>query len=39
MNKKIKKKVEHLMRFIGHLDQCTKESFDKLCEEKEIKNV
>ena len=41
MKKKTKKqlieKVDSLMRFISHLPQVTQESFDKLCEEKEIR--
>lgn len=37
MKKKTIKKVEHLMNFINHIDQCTPEAFDKLCKEKEMK--
>jgi hypothetical protein len=36
MKKKTIKKVEHLMNFISHIDQCTKKEFDKLCKKKEI---
>lgn len=30
-------KVNHLMRFIKHLDQCTPKAFDKYCKKKEIR--
>lgn len=35
---KINKKVEKIMTFMqDELTQCTKEEFDKMCEEKEIR--
>ena len=36
-DKKLIEKVDSLMRFMSHLPQVTQESFDKLCEEKEIR--
>ena len=35
--KQLIEKVDGLMRFMSHLPQVTQESFDKLCEEKEIR--
>lgn len=35
--KKEIEKVNHLMNFITHIDQCTPEAFEKLCKEKEIR--
>ena len=31
------KKVEHLMNFISHINQCTPKAFDKYCKKKEIR--
>ena len=37
LSKKTIEKVNELMRFMSHLPQVTQESFNKLCEEKEIR--
>ena len=37
MKKKTIKKVNELWNFITHIEQCTPEAFEKLCNKKEIK--
>jgi hypothetical protein len=38
MKKKTIKKVNELMNFISHIEQCTPEAFDKYCKKKEVKH-